>query len=288
VATYLDTEVGHQLVTQLADQRHVEVTSEQLAQAKSDYENQITGVMGQAAQSQNPRYTCGSPTALTGAEVLSTLPASFVDQQVQFFATANSLQEDLSGVGSSEADLQGYFEQHQSEFDTACWTAAVYTSVSDANAALAQAQTTPFADVAKQATQGGAQRCEPLPAIAAMLPSTFKLDQLPVGTVSFPIAFSTSEYVLVQITSRNSSTYDAVKSFVAQVVLNKGGTKIQEAVQRTERHATVTIDPRYGVWVPASASVLVPFTPEITDVLNPAANQALLVPAPTSTSPTAG
>jgi hypothetical protein len=240
--------------------------------------------MGQAAQSQDPRYTCGSPTALTGAEVLSTLPASFVDQQVQFFATANTLQEDLSGVGSSEADLQGYFDQHRSTFDTACWTAAVYTSVSAANAALAQAQTTPFADVAKQATRGGPQQCEPLPVIANQLPSTFKLDDLAVGTVSFPISLGSGEYALVQITKRTPATYDSVRSLVEQEVLNKGGTKIQAAVQLTERHATVWVDPRYGEWQAVTASVLVPFTPEVTDVLNAPANTGVLVPSATTTT----
>ena len=54
------------------------------------------------------------------------MPASFVDQQVQFVATATALQEDLAGVGSSAADLQGYFDAHSAKFDTVCFSAAVY------------------------------------------------------------------------------------------------------------------------------------------------------------------
>ena len=279
-ATYLETEVGHQLVYQIADHRGVTVTSAQLADARTAYTDEITGVMRNVAQqTQNPRYTCGSPVGLTGEEVLSSLPSSFVDAQVQFFATSTALEEDFSGVGSSETDLQNYFAQHPSQFDTVCWTAGLYTSESDALAALAQTQHAPFSEVVKQATQGGAQPCAPLPAIASGLPSTFKLDQLPVGTVSFPVSLGNGDYILVQITSRSPTDYTTAKPLVEQAVQNKGATKAQTAITALERHSNVTIDPRYGVWVPVAAQVLVPFTPQTSDVLNPGANTAGLASA---------
>lgn len=53
-------------------------------------------------------------------------------------------------------------------------------------------------------------------------------------------------------------------------------------VTAVERHATVSVDPRYGVWVPQSAQVLVPFVPQKSDVLNPDANSASLVPSSAS------
>ena len=171
VATYLDTEVGHQLVLQLADARHVTVTPAQLTDARASLSGQISQVMSevlQTAQGQNVHYSCsvtGQP--LTGEEVLSTVPASFVDQQVQFVATASALQEDLAGVGSSATDLEGYFLRHQAEFDTACWTVGVYSSQSAAQASAAEvAFGTPFSQVAAKATQGGPQTCEMLPIIA--------------------------------------------------------------------------------------------------------------------------
>ena len=43
------------------------------------------------------------------------MPASFVDQQVQFVATRSALQKDVAGVGSSTADLEGYFQRHLAE-----------------------------------------------------------------------------------------------------------------------------------------------------------------------------
>ena len=279
-ATYLETEVGHQLVYQIADRRDVTVTSSQLADARTAYEDQITSVMqGVAQQTQDPRYTCGSPVGLTGQAVLSTLPSSFVDAQVQFFATSAALAEDFSGVGFRETDLENYFAQHRSEFDTVCWTAGLYSSENDALAALSQTQHTPFSEVVKQATQGGAQPCVPLPAIEGRLPSTFKLDQLAVGTVSFPVSLGNGNYVLLQITSRSPTDYATAKPLVEQAVQNMGSTKAQAAITALERHSDVTIDPRYGVWVPVAAQVLVPFTPQTSDVLNPGANTAGLTSA---------
>ena len=119
VATYLDTEIDHQLVVQLADTRHVTVTQADLAAARTTLTNQISGVMQevtQTAQGENPHFTCsatGQP--ISGDTVLASMPASFVDQQVQFVATVTALEEDLAGVGSSPADLERYFEAHSSD-----------------------------------------------------------------------------------------------------------------------------------------------------------------------------
>ena len=281
-ASYLDTEVGHELVTQLADTRGVTASSAQLADARTSYEQEISQVMQQAASSQNPRYTCGALQPLTGQQVLATLPQSFVDEQVQFFATIAALKEDLAGVGPTDADLQNYFFEHRADFDTVCTTAAVYSSQGAATAALQQAQTTPFSQVVKQAVQGGPQPCAMLPVLAANLPSSFKLGDLAVGTVSFPIDLGNGSFLLIQVNSRNPTPYAQAKSVVPVVVQNQGAAKAQLVVTAAERHATVSVDPRYGVWVPVSTQVLVPFTPERADVLNVRANTVSPFTGPTS------
>jgi PPIC-type PPIASE domain len=281
VASYLDTEVGHQLILQLAERRGVVVTPDLSAGARTAYEDEISTVMSQAAQSQDPRYTCGAAEPLTGQQVLSTLPSWFVDEQVQFQATVEALQEDVSGVGSSPAELQRYFDEHRSAFDTACWTAAVYSSEAAANTALAQAQGTPFSQVATQGG-GGPQGCAVLSDIAARLPSSFTLDDLAVGTVSFPIAIGNGEYALIQVTSRTPAAFDTARAAVARAVQQKGASAAQRVVQAAERRATVSVDPRYGQWVPATAQVFVPFPPERSDVLNVGANTAPAFTGPTS------
>jgi len=278
VATYLDTAIGHQLVRQLADDRHVVVTQAQLADARSNLEGQITSVMTQILQTpegQNPRYSCtvtGSP--LTGAEVLGTLPASFVDQQVQFVATAGAFQEDLAGVGSSEADLQAYFLRHHAEFDTVCLTAAAFSSQTAAQEAAAEiAFGTPFAQVAAKATQSGQLQCAPLADIAGQLPSSAELGSLPLGGVSAPVSVN-GAYYLLELTKRTPTAYATARTSVAQAVQQAGAKATQKAITAAERHSAVSVDPRYGVWVPVAASVFTPLTPSTSDVLNSSANQA--------------
>ena len=272
VATYLDTEIGHQLVQQVANERNITVTSAQLVEARAAYASQISSVMSAAAQTQNPKLTCGAASPLTGQEILQTLPASFVDEQVQFVATASVLQEQLSGVGSSDADLMRYYSAHQSGFDQVCVTAAGFSTLADAQAAAAKVTFgTPFSQVATQA-QGGPRGCAPLPVFASQLPSTANLGSLPVNVVSAPISAG-GGYFLLQFTSRTPTPFSSVKPYVEQAVQEAGSKATQKAITTAERHASVSVDPRYGVWVPVQASVFTPLTPSNSDVLNPSANE---------------
>ena len=254
------------------------VTPSQLAEGRSQLETQISSVMSQILQTpeaQNPSFTCsvtGQP--LTGAEVLATLPSSFVDQQATFDATASVLQEDLSGVGSSDSDLRAYYVRHTGAFDATCFTAASYQTSDAANAARAQVDSgTPFSQVAAQATQGGPQGCPVLSALSAQLPSGSGIEQLPTGVVSQPIAIGGS-YYLLQITSRTPTSYDTAKQYVSAAVQQAGAAAAQRAVTAAARRASVTVDPQYGTWHSTSAAVYPPLTPRPSDVLNAPANVA--------------
>jgi hypothetical protein len=279
VASYLETDIGHELALQLAAERHVNVTPAALATGRADLTGQISQVMSeilQTQQGQNVTYSCSlTGQAITGKQVLDTMPASFVDQQVQFVAEVTALEEDLAGVGSSPADLENYFDAHGAKFDTACISAAVYPSESAAQAAAASvAFGTSFSTLVSNTASsgGGAQGCHPLPEWESSLPSGAGLGSLANGAVSAPISIN-NMYVLLQITSRTPATYSNVKSDVANVVQEAGATATQKALAADERRSSVSVNPQYGVWVPVSASVLTPFTPAPTDVLNAAANE---------------
>ncbi len=291
VSTYLSTEIGHQIIFEVADAHHVTVTPTELADARTNLSTQISQVMSQILQTsagQDPRYSCtatGQP--VSGEQVLSTLPTSFVDQQVEFVATASALQEDLAGVGSSEADLQRYFEQHRAQFDTACFTAAVYTDQAAAqDAAAAAAFGTPFAQLAKGASQTGQLQCGVLADFATQLPASAKLDSLAVGGVAGPVNVN-GGYYLLELTKRTPTPFATAKSAVAQAAQAAGASATQKALTAAERRSAVSVDPRYGVWVPATASVFTPFTPNTSDVLNSSANQPGATPA-SAASPSNG
>ncbi len=285
-ATYIDLTIQHELIVQLADRHNVEVTQADLTQARTGYTNQISQVMSEVQQTtvaQNPRYTCGSQTALTGKQVLSTMPAAFVDEQVRFVATTVALEEQLAGAGSGDAGLTAYFDRHRSEFDTVCVTLASYASESDAKAAASQVEAgTPFAQVAQQAQ--AQQGCLNLFELSAQFPSTAHVGSLPVGGLSAPIPVS-SGYVLVQVTSRTPSDFSKAKPFVTDAAQQAGENPAAAAVSAVQRHADVSVDPRYGAWVPATAQVFTPFVPAPSDVLNPTANSTV---ASTATSLSGG
>ena len=278
VASYLETDIGHELLLQLAGERNVNVTSSDLVTARSDLTGQISEVMSEILQTQegqNIQYGCSlTGQALTGQEVLDSMPASFVDQQVQFVAEASALEEDLAGVGSSANDLENYFSAHSAQFDTACLTAAVYSSESAAQAGAAQvASGTPFATVAAgtSASGGGALGCDVLSDLITKLPPEADLKSLATGVVSAPVD-DNGTYVLLEITSRTPTAYSKAKAAVENAVQQAGATVTQKALASVERRSSVSVNPQYGVWVPVSASVLTPFTPPPTDILNASAN----------------
>ena len=290
VATYLDTIIGHTLVSRLAADRHVTVTQAQLAAARVSLINQIDGVMqqvSQTAQGQNPRFSCGALTApLTGQAVLASVPAWFVDEQVRFVATASALQEDLAGVGSSEADLQGYYQNHRARFDTVCFNAAEFTSESSAMDAEATIDFgTPFQQVASGASQSGTIPCTELVAVAGELGTDIStLQGVAIGKASAPISVN-GNFIVLQLSKRSTTPFVTAKPIVAEAVQQIGAQATQAAISLAERRASVTVNPQYGHWVAGTASVFTPFTPEASDVLNMSANEGSL---PSSSSPFSG
>ena len=278
-AYYLDTEIGHQLVLQLAAERNLQVTSEDLTEARTELTDQITAVLSDVAGSQ---YACAS--GATAAEVLGSVPASLVDKTVKFDATANVLEEHAAGVGSTPADLERYFDDHAAQFDTACFTVAEYTSEADATAAAATvAAGTPFSTVAAQTQGGGPQGCDILYGVASSLPAGTDLESLPLNTVSSPIAVN-GNYLLIEITKRTPTSFAQARTEVESAVEAAGATKAGKIIDAAEKRATISVDRRYGEWI--ATQVLPPPSPPATDLLNPTVNgtTAATTPAPGQSS----
>ena len=81
-ANYLDTEILHQLILELAAKDHVDPTAQDLSAARASLVAQITEVLQEV---EGSAYACGA-TPVTGKVVLATLPGSFVDENVRFDA----------------------------------------------------------------------------------------------------------------------------------------------------------------------------------------------------------
>jgi PPIC-type PPIASE domain len=257
----LETAVGHQLVLELAAQRHIQVTPQDLAAARAEYEGQITTILSDVAES---KYTCGTTT--TAADILGSMPASFIDRTVRFDATVSVLEEDVAGVGSTTADLQRYYGNHAAEFDTACLTVAGYSTEAEAQAgAAAVAFGTPFSTVAAQTQGGGPQKCEILYGIASSLPAGSDLATLPLNTVSSPIS-TNSSYFLVEITKRTPTPFAKARAEVEGAVEAAGASKASTMIDAAEKAAHVSVDARYGAW--AATRVVPPTSPPASELLN--------------------
>lgn len=280
-STYLDTDIGHELVNQMAAARHVVVTAADLATARTLFENEITSVLQDVTGSAS---ACGTSTT-TGQEVLAPLPKSFVNANVRFDATVSVLEEQLAGVGASTADLERYFDAHRALFATDAFTVASYTSLSDAQAAVAKvAAGTPFSTVASAVAGGGPQGKDILYGIAEQLPAAAKLNSLAVNTLSAPISYN-GGYLLVEITSSSPTPYAEAAAEVKQAVQAAGSAATRSALQSAEKHARISLDPRYGTWTQSDARITLPASPAPADVLNAAVNEPVTA---TATSPLAG
>jgi hypothetical protein len=270
-ANYVNTAIAHQVVFSLAEARHLSVTTGALVAARQELISQTNGILSEVTGS---KFACTSGSgALTAKEVLASMPSSFVDANVRFDATVNVLEDDLAGVGSTEADFQRYYANHAADFDKACFTVGAYSSESEAEAAVAQVTSgTPFSTVVASASGGQSSgKCYILSAVAASLPAGSNLETLPLDTVSSPIADGSS-YILVEITARTPTSYAAARSAVENAVQDAGATKASTTIEAAEKNADITVDSRYGRWSATSAEVLPPSSPAKVDVLNPSVN----------------
>jgi hypothetical protein len=268
---YLDTLIGHQFLLNEAAHRDLHPTSTQIESAKADLTAQITDTMSEASQVQSELSACAGLGTLTGAEVLATVPPSFVQQTATFDATGELLVNALAPP--TAGDEKKYLAAHQSAFDTVCITVAQYSSQSDATAGYSKVSSgTPFAQVAASAATGsGPQGCQVLYGIANELSSVTDLFTLKDNVVTKPIAVDGS-YLLLDITSRTPTSFAKARSAVRAALQQSGNTDVQRLLLKKEGHSAVTVNPRYGTWKPATAQILVPTTPTVDDVLNPVVN----------------
>jgi len=273
VAPYVDTEISHVTVMSLAATRGITVSPSDVKSATAELNREISQTMTSVAQdTQDVRVTCGASTPLTGAAVLKTMPPSFVHELATFDATVGALEDALSGANDT-AKVKAYFSANQSKFDTVCFTDAEYSSQSAAQAAAQQVASGTSFDQVASAASGGPQGCQVLYGIANQLSSVINLNTLALNTVSAPFDVG-GTYILLEMTSRTPTAFDAAKSSVVAALKQTGAQKAETLLEAVEKRASIHVNPAYGTWVAPVAQVAVPTTPPVPDVLNPSANLA--------------
>jgi hypothetical protein len=269
---WLSQLVNNELIDQLAVQRHLRVTSADLAAGRTDLVNSISNTLAAVAEASGQTGVC----APDGSAILSAVPAAFAHRMAESQAAGDLVLAAAAGYGLGSAQLSSFYFSHQSDFDTICLSAIETTSQAAAVSARAEIEGgTPFAQVAQatstdatSAAQGGAIGC-----FAPTDPSYGSVTQdtagLKVGVVSMPQSDQGS-YVLFEITSRQPTSFAAAGSSVRQAVLAAGAKAASAELQRTTKQATVTIDPRYGRWGGGSTIVIKPpLSPPTSALLSP-------------------
>jgi parvulin-like peptidyl-prolyl isomerase len=276
-ASYLGQTINQAVVLQVAAAHHIALTAKEEAAALTGLKSQISSVLSEASSNN---ISCG---ATTGKEVLDTMPHAFVSELARYEAALTAVADQLGGLGTSTEAQGRFFQAHRAEFDQACFTVANYASASDAESGRAAVyEGESFASVAAKTSGGGPQGCDVLYGVTSQLPATANLENLPVNTVSAPIAVS-GEYVLIEITARNLIPFSAAQANVQQAMRTVDDTRAQTALTAAERRAKITVNPAYGGWR-AGVGMVLPVLPASSDVCNASANTPGATAASSTTS----
>lgn len=250
------------LVSQEVRDRHLTVTAADVALGRAGLRQEVTAVL------EDFEEDTGAACASSAAALLDSLPAGFRSEQVRAQTERDVLDAHLAGYGLGTSSLERFYTLHRAEFDTVCLSYVSFGSQSDADAAeAAVAAGTPLSQTGTETKLGcGIQKA------ITELPSS--VTSLAVGKVSSPVAegTSTGRYALLTVTSRRVSVFTVARTTVAQALLAAGSARTTALLDRANRRADVTADPRYGRVRPKTVTLAAPPSPPSGVVLNPTAN----------------
>ena len=259
--------IRNELVQQLARRQGVSVSAADLAAARTDYQKSIASTLQSAS--------CG----VTAGQLLASLPGSFVDAEVRTQATFDALYAHAAGGSLSAAGLAQYYRAHPSAFATVCVRGLQTATAAQAQALRARLVAgASFDQVATAAGQPASVQCI-TPANPAFANASAALRSVPAGSVSAVLSDGQA-FDVIQVVSRKPSTLAAARPVARQLILAAGSRRFGPALTRTATAARVTVDPRYGRWLPVPAfAVGPPPSPPISSILKPAANRPQAQPA---------
>lgn len=253
----LSSIIEQDLISQELARLHVRVTGADLQAARADL----------VAELYPPSPAEASPCGLEGPQLFARLPASFVAEQVRFQADAELLLSRLAHVSVGPRGILRYYFAHPSQFQEDCLSAIVVPTEAEAAAirskvasgaeSFAAAARAHSLDATSRA-QGGAIGC-PLVSEITNPSLTSVLASLKVGQVSQPLSESaggsSTEWVLLQVTSRPEQPLSAVAGEIRREILATHGSALQSEIVHLFETAHVQVNPLYGHWSPSAGVV---------------------------------
>ena len=280
-AYVLDRMVQQTLEERALAQRHSGVSADDVAAATTDYKAQLESASTQVS----------SPCGLTGSDLVSKLPAPFVNGQAGLIAAQEKLEEVAGHVDVSPSALESYYASHQSAVTELCLDIIVATDQASAQSIHDEiAKGTSFADalngagVSPETPTGGQGPC--------LTPSTLQselgtadaepIEGLADGQVAPPEELTitdpttgepTATWFVFGVASHRLLSFDASEGGIRLELLSEGGNALNRALEAVAHTASVDLDPRYGTWS-LSHGVTVPAAPRPALLLNAAAASA--------------
>jgi len=271
----LSSLVLEDLISQDLARHHHEVTASQTEAAKQDLDAQLGSAI---SQSSSP-----CPVQLTGAQLLSRVPAAFAAEQVRYLADEEQLAVAVAHVDLSTTSLERYYRANPSQFAEICLSDIAVTSQSDAQLILGaiDSGSETFAAAARQSSidTSTAQNGGVIPCVASSEVQNSSLlsaiSGLSVGQVSQPVeetsSTGTTLWLLLEVDARPELPFAQVRSQIRESLLSAQDSKLSAEFDQLASHADVSVDPRYGTWARLQG-VRPPVAPSAKDVLAPAAD----------------
>ncbi|HEX4219955.1 MAG TPA: peptidylprolyl isomerase [Acidimicrobiales bacterium] len=291
----LHQSVSNLIYEQYAAAQGIQLTSTQLASAKSEVESFLDGSistqLSQAnAAGQQSFCQLANGQAVTGAQVLAGLPASLRSAQIESQAVEDKLL--ARGLHITAADIFGYYLKNPTQFKGACVSAIETDTQAHANALVAQINAgSSFATVAKansldqnSAPNGGALGCN---FSVASVEQQLQVPSLTVGALVGPVQQAASgAWVIFEVTGEVTQSLSAATPTIRQDLLRaqSNQTRVANEVKAFARHSTISVDPRYGTW--SVARIVPPPGPRPTDLLAAALNGGTHASSTSSSSAT--
>lgn len=230
-----------------------------LAQAESDLTQTMDSVLQQ--------YQCG---VASGSQLLNAIPKWFALQLITAQAEDEALLKSSKSTVLSAAAVQAYYAQHARDFDTYCVSGILVGTKAEAqDVATKLRQGLSFADAATQyskdaasSAKGGQLGCfSPSDSNYGSVANLVK--GLTVNVPAPPTSNGSNGYVILMVTSRTPTPEANAASIIESTLL-------RDEARRLINNATVSVNPRYGIWQQSTlvSHVVTPNAPSAQNLLN--------------------
>jgi hypothetical protein len=269
--TVLSAEVGDLLAAQFAADHGLHLTGSELATARNNYtstlDGQITSLVQQSGSSGTvTACQTADGTALTGQQLLSSLPASVRNSQVANQAVDDALL--ARGADLSDAAVLNFYAANGPLFAIDCVSDIATATQADADAIVAKLKAgQSFAALAtsssvdtQTAASGGQLGCN---FTESRVLSALQVASVTVGQPVVPIQTSGGEWVIYEVTSQTVVPVTEAAPVIRDDLIHTSANtqRVTTELLRYAHRASIEVNPQYGTWT--GVHITPPSTPPV-------------------------